>query len=407
MDSRRGLVVVILIILIASSMGLYLIFNSNQEQNNINHGPELVVENPTPGSTVSGQVSISFEITDEENLNAMIYLDGTYLTSASDSYSLNTTSIPDGKHTLRFEVEDSSGLSVTKAFEIVIDNVESIPMVFDGNLTTMEFNIKESGLNDAWKDVVKEQNPDVLVLVETGYMDDHANESFNAAVSELNGYFVNESEYHGICAQNIRYSTSGEAIITRYPILYFNQIPIVPLDDGTDYDVTHDFIHAIISVNGTEINVIGGHLKASEGADNELRRDLEAEGIINYIDALGDVPILYMSDQNSFSPFDTGNLAPTGGDLGYGPMTMMLDPLNETYGNHSSLVDNFTDVYRFLNPTQPGYTYGHQTVTIRWRIDFIIVNDFFIDKMAAAKVITDDSANVASDHYAVVAVFHW
>ena len=284
MDSRRVLVVAILIILIASSMGLYLILNSNQEQNNVNHRPELVVENPTPGSTVSGQVTVNFEITDEENLDAKIYLDGTYLSSANDSYSFNTTSIPDGKHTLRLVVEDSSGLSVTKAFEFVIDNVADIPMVFDGNLTTMEYNIKESGLSDEWKEVVKEQNPDVLVLVETGYMDDNANESFNAAVSDLNDYFVNESEYHGICAQNIRYSTSGEAIITRYPIVYFNQIPVVSLDDGTDYDVTHDFIHAIITVNGTEINVIGGHLKASEGEDNELRRDLEAEGIINYID---------------------------------------------------------------------------------------------------------------------------
>ena len=69
------------------------------------------------------------------------------------------------------------------------------------------------------------------------------------------------------------------------------------------------------------------------------------------MDDLGDVPVMYVGDLNSFSPEDTGDLAPLG-DLNYGPMSMML--MDDTFGSYSqygSTVHTFTDVFRFLNPT--------------------------------------------------------
>jgi len=188
--------------------------------------------------------------------------------------------------------------------------------------------------------------------------------------------------------------------MSRFPITENIQIPIVTLDNGATYDVTHDFMQWKIEVDGTEIYLIGSHLKAMSGADNEYRREREHEGIINYMDSLGEVPILYMGDLNSFSPDDTGVLAPEG-DLGYGPLTMMLHPEDVTYGQYASENRIFTDVFRILNPTDPGYTYGHQNPTFDSRIDFIIANDYLSDYLVNSTVGDTSTADTGSDHYAV------
>ncbi len=407
LDYKKPTIVVVLILVIITSTIVVTLLAGNSNDIPDNERPIIVVENPTPGDILSGTVQVTFNVEDEEELDANVYVDGNFIATADGVYSWDTSLIPDGKHTLKLITEDSHGESAGRFFQVVVDNHDEVLKTFNGTLKVMVYNILESGLNDDWKTIVSSENPDILVLVETGAMDDNANESFNDAVSDLNAHFENEPLYDGICAKGIQYSTSGEAIITKYPIMNFTQIPIVQLDDGTDYDVTHDFIDAVVDVNGTQIHVIGGHLKASEGETNENRRHMETEGIINYMDNLGNVPILYMSDQNSFSPVDTGLLAPEGMESGYGPMTMMLFPLNISYGNHSSTQHNFTDVYRHLNPTLPGHTYGHQSNTASVRIDFIIINSFFYDKMASANVISYSPASTASDHFAVTAIFNW
>jgi len=186
----------------------------------------------------------------------------------------------------------------------------------------------------------------------------------------------------------------------------YNQIPVVPLDDGSDYDVTHDFIEAVVDINGTNVHIFGAHLKAMSGSNNEWRRERETEGIINYMDDLGDVPIMYLGDQNSFSPDDTGDLAPHG-DLGYGPMTMMLHPDDPTYGTFSPTVHNFTDVFRTLNPANPGYSFGHQNPSYLSRIDYIIINSFFVDKLLNSTCGDTLSVNTGSDHYSVNVFIQW
>ncbi len=185
--------------------------------------------------------------------------------------------------------------------------------------------------------------------------------------------------------------------MSRYPVLESVQIPVVPLDDATLYDVTHDFMFWNVNISGVEVYIIGAHLKAMEGAENEARRELETEGIINYMDGLGNHPILYMGDLNSFSPEDTGPLTPPNDNLGYGPLTMMLKPDDPTYGQYSSDVHTFFDVYRTLKPTTPGYTYPSYSS----RIDFIIANQFFADYLLNTTVGDTASADIASDHYSV------
>ena len=395
----------LLFLIVSMAIGVTVLMNLSPPVEE-NHAPQLTVINPAIDETLSGVVEIDVNITDEETLVSDIYVDGELVISANE-YNWDTTQYPDGRHTLRFYVEDSAEESDVEYFEVMIDNEADVTYTSD-IFKIIVYNIKESGIDPNWKTVVKQENPAILILVETGYFDDEANEPLNAYTSEFNEYFADEVPYDSYTARTDSFPTTGESILSRFPITNFTQIGYVPLDDGSNYDVTHDFIHAEVEINGVIVHVLGGHLKASSGEFNIDRRDWESEGIINYMDNLGPVPILYLSDQNSYSPDDTGDLAPDSDMvLGYGPMTMMLHPEDSTYGAYSSEVHNFTDVFRALNPDTPGYSYGHQTDDTAIRIDYIIVNQYFEDMLINSTVSDAPPADPASDHNAVTALLNW
>ncbi len=404
-ERKWQLIAVVIIIILVASIGAAFLLSSAPEDA-VDERPIITVTVPSENAVLSGIVTFNITIADEENLTADVYIDGS-LKAKSNAFVWDTTLEPDGRHTIRVSTEDSAGHADTRHFQVTIDNVDE-QFSFDGYLKIMEYNIKESGLNDGWKDIIKQENPDIVVLVETGLLDNTSNESLNAATSELNAYFSDEMPYDSYTAQNVIYSTTGEAILSRFPVLSFTQVDTVPLDDGTSYYVTHDFIDALVDINGTQVHVIGGHLKASGGETNQGRREAESEGIINYMDNLGNVPILYLSDQNSFSPDDNGTLAPdTTMLLGYGPMTMMLYPNDTNYGQYASKIHNFTDVFRELNPSDPGYTFGGQSGEAFMRIDYIIANSFFDGLFINSSVIDGSLADSASDHYAITAWLNW
>ena len=265
----------------------------------------------------------------------------------------------------------------------------------------MTYNIKESGVNPDWKEVVKEENPNILVMIETGDWDEDSGDGFSSddfdnLVDELNGYFSNEDPYIGYTTQGIPYSTSGETILSRYPVISTNQISNVLLDNGFSYYVSHDFFDVIVNIDGIYVNIIAAHLKCCSGSANEEKREKAQEGIINYMDSLGSVPIMYVGDLNSFSPQDTGNLAPEG-DLGYDPITMLVNSDDP----HASTIHTWIDVYRLLNPTTPGHTYGHQNPIYSSRIDYIFVNQFFTKYLINSTTGDTSHASTGSDHYSV------
>ncbi|MFW9979506.1 MAG: lamin tail domain-containing protein, partial [Candidatus Thorarchaeota archaeon] len=355
--------------------------------------PTVTIINPEDGETLSGSVTISFSAEDRSRIRlCQILIDGT-VRSWRSTYDWNTTLELDGEHTITCRAMDQFRNWGEASVLVDVDNTV-------GAFKVMSYNIEASGSNADWKQVVKEENPDILVLIETGTWDDNGNYILNQIVDEFNTFFLDELPYEGFCAQDIQYATSGATILSRFPVVSFNQISIVPLDDTSDYDVTHDFVEAIVTIDEFDVHIFGSHLKAMSGAENEYRRERETEGIINYMDNLGNVPIMYMGDLNSFSPDDTGDLAPLG-DLGYGPMTMKLYPEDPIYGQYSSTVHNFTDVFRTLNPTDPGYSYGHQDSQYLSRIDFIVVNSFFAEKLINSTVGDTATADTGSDHYPV------
>ncbi len=364
--------------------------------------PSVTILSPANGSTVSGTVTVSIEATDSSGITSYeILIDGV-LQSTSTSYSWDTTTYSDDSHTITARAQDGAGNWGEAVHLVTVNNTNTLPPSPSTEAyKVMLYNIEASGANADWKQVVKEENPDLVIFVETGTWDDNNNALLNQYVDEFNAYFVNEAPYQGVVTQGISFSTSGEAVMSRFPILSTNQLPTVTLDNGTVYDVSHDFLEVVVDIGGTAVHVIAGHLKCCSGATNENKRERAQEGIINYIDSLGNVPVIYLADFNSFSPQDVGSLAPKG-DLGYGPMSMMLkDDTFGAYSQYGSTLNNFTDVFRTLNPNDPGYTYGHQNPLYESRIDFILVNQYFDGLLINSTVGDTPTANTGSDHYAV------
>ncbi|MHA2172283.1 MAG: lamin tail domain-containing protein [Candidatus Kariarchaeaceae archaeon] len=265
----------------------------------------------------------------------------------------------------------------------------------------MVYNVEASGQNVDWKEVVKEENADVFIAIETGDWDDASGDGFDVnnftdLLNEFNSYFSDELPYSGVTTQGIPNDTSGETILSRFPIVSSNQIADVTLDNGTAFDVSHDFLDVELSIYDTNIHIIAAHLKCCPGADNEEKRELAQEGIINYMDGLGQVPIIYAGDLNSFSPEDIGlNDVQTG--LEYGPCTMLVDPNDPTYGSYASTIHLWKDVHRELNSADLGITYASYDS----RIDFIYVNDFFFEDIINSTTGDTTHASTGSDHYSI------
>ena len=404
-----GIVIVAIVIGGASLVVLNLPAPTTEETTTLEQDttpPTVTILTPSDHDVITGTVNITFTAEDEGNITSYeITIDGA-ARSTTRSYMWDVARENLGQHLVVCRATDDSNNVGSKALVLTVNRNSTVPSVISRPIKIMAYNIFESGGEPEWKKVVEEENPDIMVLVETGDFDNKGNALLNRVVKEFNDYFNDTYPYVGYTAQDVTYDTSGEAILSRFPIVSFTQIPKVKLDNGKDYWVTHDFIDGVVRINGTDVHFIGCHLKASQGYTNQMRRGNETEGIINYMDDLGDVPIVYLGDLNAYSPDDTGNLSPEGDDLGYGPLTMMLHPEDPVYGNFSSKVHNFTDVFRTLNPTDPGYSFGHW-YDLKERIDYIIVNQFFDGLLINSTVGDTADASKGSDHFSVDAFIKW
>ncbi|MHA1400331.1 MAG: endonuclease/exonuclease/phosphatase family protein [Candidatus Heimdallarchaeaceae archaeon] len=397
-SNRRTIIIFAICIMFMIILAVLIpILYKNRDTNH----PSVIINNPKPAAIVSGIVNISATAEDDrtpsEKISYEIYVDN-QIVSESNYYSWDTTTFDEGAHTIVVKAYDKQKNFGERSVTVIVDNI--VYPAPNDYFKIMTYNIKESGILPEWKDVFEEENPDICVFVETGDWDNAGNKSLYDALNEFNDYFLEEAPYTGYTAQNIQYSTSGEAIFSRYPILDFKQIGELSLDNGETYYPTHDFIDALVNISGIETHIIGAHLKCCEGDFNEQRREYEQEGIINYMDELGNVPIIYTGDLNSHSPDDVGTLAAEV-DLGVGPMTMLLYPNDTIYGQYASKVHNFTDVFRTLNPTDPGYSFGPRNPSSIGRIDYIIVNQYFANNLVNSTTGDTPSATEGSDHFTV------
>ncbi len=403
-ENRKYLAIIAFFIILSTTSIVFLYIIVNTPENNIQEQdtilPNVIILSPNQDSTVSGIVTITMSATDANGISSYaIYIDGVFR-SGTKSYSWDTTQESDGIHTILCEAFDPSGNKGSDTISVIVNNSE---VTYDPSkiFKLMTFNTNESGGNPDWKAVVKEENADIIMFIETGDWDDNSSELLNQHVNEFNAYFLDEDPYIGFGTQGISYSFGGAAIMSRYPVISFNQFINVSLDNNSIYGVTHDFFEVKVNVSGSLIYVISSHLKAIPGAVNEQRREWEQEGIINYMDSLGNVSLVYLGDFNSYTPEDWGLNNQSG--LGYGPLSMRVPPYinpktGGDYSAYSSTIHNWTDVHRTLNPTDRGVTYRNNFYS---RIDFIYINQFLSSNIINSTTGDTAHAKTGSDHFSV------
>ncbi|MHA2254014.1 MAG: endonuclease/exonuclease/phosphatase family protein [Candidatus Kariarchaeaceae archaeon] len=246
-----------------------------------------------------------------------------------------------------------------------------------GVFSLMNLNINWCGEIPGWEEAIKNNNPDVMVLVESGCWSPNDG-SLDEIVTEMNSWFPNEEPYEAVTFAAAS-PTDGQAIFSRFPIVDSKVVESFPLDDGTSYDITHHIMEAVIEINEMEIHLLTNHLSCCSAWEKRIK---EQEMVMNYADSLGDVPIIYSGDFNSDSPEDIGELAPAYSTLKSEAIEIMLN------GSHpkASTIHEWTDVYRTLNPYDPGFTFHDKNYISR--LDYTFVNTHLVDAMVNASLDT-------------------
>ena len=326
------------LIVLAATIPVLVIFVGENEP------PKISSYSPYYFAVVSGITEIHVEAVDEgENPSGMgsykIYIDDE-LVSKENTYSWDTTIYEDGsQHIILVQFYDKKRNMGVWENRVTVDNTIDPPPT--DVFKVMNYNIWESGKHEGWYQNVLDEDADIIVLVETGTLDTLFSDfdgPFEMIKGQLNGYFYNKAPYDGRLEQDIWAETDGEGLLSRYPIINFTQVKDYRLDDGSIHHYHHDFCDTVVDINGIVTHIIGYHGKCCQpsATDNTvLRRENETQGIINYMDDLGDVPVMFIGDFNSHSPDDVGDLAPNGW-LGDGPIRMLLRPDDPVYGNYSS-----------------------------------------------------------------------
>jgi len=395
----------VLIILVGTIIPVVLLTTGEKDPPELD---PLITVTPVSDSLVSGTVEIYFRAIDKGDDASGIKAHKIYineeLVSETNSYSWDTTPYEDGYDAeIKLVAIDNNRNKAEWIRNVRVDNTIEAPR--SDVLKVMVHNIFVSGtILENWKDVLFEENADILLLSETGLIDNPG--KMERLAMDLNYYFYYEAPYSGDATDALAY-TDGVAVMSRYPILEFHDIPAYKLDDGTTHEYHRAFCDAVVDIHGKITHVITYHGKCCISAvtNNTLMRENEVEGIINYMDDCGDVPIFFGGDFNSNSPYDVGDVAGVADNLGDGSIRMLLIPDDPYYGNSSSKVHNFTDTWRTMYPHEKGWTYGFTDPQYWGRIDFLFVNQHWADKMINGTTGDTPSANFSSDHYSVDAFF--
>jgi len=375
-------------------------------------------------TTVSGYQDIYFTVDDLSYIsNYAILIDGVVQTSSS-RLLWDTTTFSDGSHTIEVQATDIFGNTGSSSLSVTVDNSAFVdPQQDYTGVKIMTYNINAYDLQTSgavdfrtgqgslpFLAVLKEENADIMILEETGGLEQFGNATLNRISADLNSYYgSSEVPYSCVTTAGEVAGYGGITVCSRFPIVDTQQIITVDLDNGSTELPSHDFLDATVLIGSSTIHLIGAHLKASSGASNEAQRERAQEGLLNYMDGLGaSANIVYAGDMNSYAPNEPCVVGTSGGcDLGYGPMNMTLNP------NHpkTSVTHDFYNAYRTANPdtgTSPGYTYTSSAYGDSV-IDYLTVNDVnnngLYQYITGATAGDTASASTGSDHFSVDATF--
>ena len=80
-----------------------------------------------------------------------------------------------------------------------------------GLVKILNYNTVEAGQNPEWKEIIRQENPDILIQVETGSKD-----NLPGWRDELNSYFEDEIPYEVVGFDAVS-TTDGQAIYSKIP----------------------------------------------------------------------------------------------------------------------------------------------------------------------------------------------
>ena len=226
------------------------------------------------------------------------------------------------------------------------------------------------------RDVIKERSPDVLALLEAN---NRANAEQLAQELDMQLTFgEGNSEFH---------------------IAWLSRLPVARSQVYRPAELQKLMLEIEITWQGVPVYLFATHLSAGRNQQGNERRLLEIKATLDILRSVEGKPNLLVGDFNAIAPADAVGPGPNIIKDNASPeIAFSRDVINLVLG------DSYTDCYRAMHPTTPGYTY--KLPQPPWlRLDYIFASPAMTSLLCASNIISGDTASKASDHLPVWAEF--
>ena len=249
----------------------------------------------------------------------------------------------------------------------------------------MTYNILDGGENRESRilQIIQASRPDVIILQEV------FTEEFLKSLSRSLGmdyYFGTGNKRRKV------------ALLSKLPVRTFKSYhPLFP--------TWRNFIDAEVEFERNRlVRIIGVHPIANLGVLFEIWRSLEAQYIISHYRNVQNEPCLIAGDFNAIAP---GEKVKTESVPNWLKWIIYLQGNRVYYFSIGKFLSaGFTDCFRFLNPTDDGFTLPSSNPNAR--LDHIFVNSKMKDFLSKCWAVREpNSVNLASDHCPVIAEFNF
>ena len=162
-----------------------------------NTPPSVTITHPSMGSTVSGIVDITFDISDVNSIEEVyVKIDDTEFAVSGDHYEWDTTTVSDGVHMITVRAVDEAGNEGSTWILVSVDNSDesdpNIHIVYPTNGTAIEVNETNRGYLkvkiDAYDDKTSKENLIVRLWIPGGRRD-APTLWYDVVYNESDGYF--------------------------------------------------------------------------------------------------------------------------------------------------------------------------------------------------------------------------
>lgn len=246
----------------------------------------------------------------------------------------------------------------------------------------MTYNILDGGFGreDYILEIIQAVAPDIVLLEEV--LDFSVIEAFGDSLG-MNSFFSPGNSKRKL------------ALLSRWPIAFSESYHPLPLKSSL-------LITAVEYAPDSYLHIFGVHLHAQFSWASELLRVWEANIILQKIRRMNFSPALIAGDFNAVGPHDRVVI-----DSLYWRSKVMLRlqggrVFRTAVGKF--LRAGFTDCYRFLHPSEDGFTLPPPNPIVRF--DYIFADDKLVGKLKRCEVVTGSNLlPLASDHNPLVAEF--